>query len=266
MREIGKDHGVDRIPEDCVNYLALALRVRLQELIKPMIRAAKHREEAQFNHKPPLYEDGTPMWTVVVTRDIQKEIDAIEKAAKEEEMAYRRERKERADAAAAQAAAAQAAANGTPGENTNPDDPMDGTTQKKSKKKKDGPGVTARNLSEDVQKRLSNAVATQAAGIGKGKYAWMNSGAAAASTPPPKPKPTPTQTTGTAASTPTVGTPQIQSSWAKPYVSSTLKMEEKNEEEDNRRLIMLKDALFVVTRERGHGGGRGSATNRALIY
>ena len=136
---------------------------------------------------------------------------------------------------------------------------MDGTTPaKKSKKKKDGPGVTAKNMSEDVAKRMSNATATHAAGLGRGKYAWMNAGNI--STPPSKPKPGAGGIPASNASGPTTTVPQVNTStsWSKPYVS-VAKPAEPVVEEDTRRTITLRDALFVIERERGHGAGRGAA-------
>ena len=254
MREIGARHKVEKVPEDAVNYMALALRFRLRGLVKAMAAASQHRQDAQYDRKPSLYEDGTPMWSVIVTRDVRKQLEAIEKADREEVMKMRKERKERADAAAAVAAAANAPPAPTDGGTA--DDPMDGTTPaKKSKKKKDGPGVTAKNMSEDVAKRMSNATATHAAGLGRGKYAWMNAGSV--NTPPSKPKPA---AASAAVSGPTTTVPQLNTSttWSKPYVSST-KPAEPVVEEDTRRTITLRDALFVVERERGHGAGRGAA-------
>lgn len=97
-----------KVPEDSVNYVALALRARLQDLITSMIAASKHRTDTQFDRAPSTYEDGTPMWGLVIRSDVAKQLAALEKAEREEEMKVRRERKEREDAAAAQAAALQA--------------------------------------------------------------------------------------------------------------------------------------------------------------
>lgn len=256
MRDIGTQHKVSKVPEDAVNYVALALRTRLQDLVKAMIAASEHRTEAQYDREPSLYEDGTPMWSVVVRRDTRKQLEALEKVEREEEMKIRRERKERADAAATQAAAVAAAqASGSAvADGGGFDDLMDGSSGKKAKKKKDGPGVTARNMSEDVQKRLSNAVATQAAGLGRGKYAWMNAGNVSAAAAKPK-------TAGTPPGAPTTTAPQTQvGSWSKPYVPATVKSgASPAAEEDPRRTVTMRDALFVVEKERGHGGGRGAA-------
>ncbi|KAH8118850.1 transcription initiation factor TFIID component TAF4 family-domain-containing protein [Phellopilus nigrolimitatus] len=270
MREIGTRHKVARIPDDSVSYVALALRMRLQGLLKGMVGAAEHRASAQFDREPSLYDDGTPMWSVIVRRDVKKQLEVLERVDREEEMRVRRERRERADAAAA-AQAAQAAGESPSLEGTAPgatgDDSMDagGTSAKKPKKKKDGPGVTARNMSEDVQKRLSNAVATQAAGLGRGKYAWMNAGSAApaaktkAVTPAAPAAPTGGGTTGP--QTPSASQAANASSWAKPYVPASAAKTSSSPVpgDEEKTTVTMRDAMFVIERERGHGAGRGSA-------
>jgi len=224
MRGIGTQHKITKVPEDSVNYLALALRARLQDLIVAMIAAARHRTDAQYDQPPSMYEDGTPMWSIVIRSDLGKQLAALEKNEREEEMKIRRERKERADLAAAHAAnlAAQASGGGGP----MAVDEEEGGAPKK-KKKKEGPGVTARNMSEDVRKKMSNAVASQAAGLG-GKYAWMNAANTSAMTPKPKPvaaAPAPVVTAPPTTSTPATTTAPAAStstgtSWARPYISS----------------------------------------------
>ncbi|KAJ8519668.1 hypothetical protein ONZ45_g3388 [Pleurotus djamor] len=263
MRVFATPHKVTKIPEDSINYLALALRTRLQDLITAMIDASDHRTDTHFERPASLYEDGTPMWSLVVRNDVAKQLAALEKVEREEEMKTRRERKERADLAAAQAA--QLAAQAPGGSNAMAvDSPDDESGGQKKKKKKDGPGVTARNMSEDVRKKMSNAVASQAAGLG-GKYAWMT----AASSSPAKPKTaTPASTSTASASTSTSATTTVPAtgtsggSWARPYVStkkSTSNTTPTPTEEDTRTTVTLRDAMFVVEKERGHGGGRGAA-------
>jgi len=297
MRTVGTQHKITRIPDESVNYLALALRARLQDLVTAMIAASHHRTDTQFDRPASLYEDGSPMWSILVRSDVAKQLSALEKIEREEETKVRKERKERAEITAAHAAALQAQANGM-ANNQAMDlgggggmDDLEGGAKKK--RKKDGPGVTARNMSEDVRKKMSNAVATQAAGLG-GKYSWMT--AANASTPP-KAKPATTTTTattplavttGTAASTytSTTGVPTTpatttapavstsaataaaaaaaaSSSWARPYVptkkSSSAVPTQTFTEEDTRTSVTMRDAMFVVEKERGHGGGRGAA-------
>lgn len=242
MRTLASHQKITKLPDDTINYLALSLRARLQDLLTDMIAAAAHRTSTQFDRPASTYADGTPMWSIVVRSDVGKQLAALEKAERDEELRLRRERKERADLVAASLAAAPPAA-----------DEEDAPPKKK--KKKEGPGVTARNMSEDVRKKMSNAVASQAAGIG-GKYAWMNAAAAAAPAPA-KPK-REASVTAQGASTP------ASSSWARPYVPTKPAAQAqqpavKPEEEDTRRTVTLRDALFVIEKERGHGGGKGSA-------
>ncbi|TFK29047.1 hypothetical protein FA15DRAFT_664711 [Coprinopsis marcescibilis] len=283
MRAIGTQHKVTKVPEDSVNYLALAVRARLQDLVTAMIKASKYRKESQYDRPVSFYEtianggdgmdiDGikrehdtqTPMWSVIVRNNIAKQLLVLERVEREEEMKIRKERKERSEMAAAHNAVLQAQAAGANGSDAlaaaGGSEDADG--QPKKKKKKEGPGVTARNMSEDVRKKMSNAVATQAAGLGK--YAWMTAANANSATPSKK------------AGTPAAGSSGGASgggTWARPYVpkkttqpiagvtSTTSTTEsQKSETEDNGRVVVtLRDAMFVVEKERGHGGGRGSA-------
>ena len=265
MRTIASQHKVSKIPDDSINYLALALRNRLQDLVTAMIAASRHRTDTQFDRPASLYEDGSPMWSIVVRSDVAKQLGALEKVEREEEMRVRRERKERMDMAAAHAAALAAQANGVA--NPMAGEGYDDEGNAKKKRKKEGPGVTARNMSEDVRKKMSNAVATQAAGLG-GKYAWMN---ASNAPPPTKPKaaaPAATSSTpagGGVTTSATTTTPALGaggSSWARPYVPTkkpTTPQQGSGEEEDTRTPITMRDAMFVIEKERGHGGGRGAA-------
>ena len=277
MRTIGTAHKITRIPEESVNYLALSLRARLQDLITAMIEAANHRTDTTFDRPATLYEDGSPMWSIIVRSDIAKQLAVLEKVEREEEMRLRKERKERAEMTAAHAAALAAQAIGAPGGvgaagtgGGGDGDEAEGSVKKK--RKKEGPGVTARNMSEDVRKKMSNAVATQAAGLG-GKYSWMT--AANTSTPAPKPKPAAaTSASILGASGSTTGTPAASSTgnsnsaagstWARPYVSVKKPSpgatgKETPTEDDSRTMVTMRDAMFVIEKERGHGGGRGAA-------
>ena len=264
MRTIGTTHKVIKVPEDSVNYVALALRVRLQELVKAMIAAAEHRHDTQFDRPASLYEDGNPMWSIIVRTDVAKQLAVLERIEREEEMKVRRERKERSELAAAQSSNYSSQQSVGDGEMDDEE-----AMQPKKKKKKEGPGVTARNMSEDVRKKMSNAVASQAAGLSSGKYAWMNAAAGTSASTKAKAttstKESSTTNTSTTATTSTSTQPPA-SSWVRPYVSSTTKQNtsKDDKDEDSRRKITLRDALFVLEKERGHGGGRGSARNYAV--
>ena len=118
MRTTGTKYKVPNIPKDTVEYLALALRFRLQSLVTAMIAAAKHRTDTQFDRPASTYEDGTPMWSVTVRSDVAKQLEALQKAYREEHVRERRARKERQDAQAAQAAALAAGAPGASADGT----------------------------------------------------------------------------------------------------------------------------------------------------
>lgn len=264
MRAIGTQHKVRSVPEDAVNYLALALRARLQEIVTQMVAAARHRTDTQFDRNVSFYEDGvTPMWGIMIRSDVAKQLAALEKAEREDETRIRKERRERAEAAANLAQnAASAGAEGSP---DGMDDGEGGGGKKK--RKKEGPGVTARNMSEDVRKKMSNAVASQAAGLG-GKYSWMNAANANAATPSKgkaakvetsMPAAGPSTATGGAA-TPTTTTAPA-SGWSRPYLTTKKSFgpTTSSGEMDNRTPVTLRDAMFVIEKERGHGGGRGAA-------
>ncbi|KIJ57240.1 hypothetical protein M422DRAFT_238832 [Sphaerobolus stellatus SS14] len=242
MRTIAAGHGLQTetgtngVPEDSVSYLGLALRARLSKLVEGMVAAAAHREETDHTRTPGLYEDGSPMWSVAVRKDIGKQLTVLEKVEREEELQARRDRKAR-----------EAYTSGQPSL-PSLDDALQMEQEdepKKKKKKPDGPGVTAKNMSEDVRKKFSNATATAAAGLNTSKYAWMNAGTAASGPPVKKAAGTVTASTTTT------------STWAK--YQPPKKKDEPVVEEDSRRPITMKDAVFVVERERGHGGGRGAA-------
>ncbi|KAJ7665319.1 transcription initiation factor TFIID component TAF4 family-domain-containing protein [Mycena polygramma] len=245
------------VPEETATYVALALRTRLERLVEQMSVAARHRTDTQFDRSAPLYGEGLPMWSLVVRSDVAKQAAVLERIEREEETRIRKERKERAEMTAAHAAALAAQAAGGPGGSGMDYDDDEGG---KRKKKKDGPGVTARNMSEDVRKKMSNAVASQAAGISS-KYSWMNASnaAAAAAKPVKAASTTPTTTPATTAATTTTTT---GSGWARAYVpKKTAAAPEpvpEPVEEDTRIAITIRDAQFVVEKERGHGGGRGS--------
>lgn len=303
LTSIAQKHKLSRSApsEDVVQYLALALRFRLQELVVQMKGAAEHRTDAQFDRAASFYElltpsthtntssEGTPMWGIRVRSDVAKQLSALERVEREEELRIRRERKERAELAARAAAALAAQADAQNAAASQPSSPMDvdddfdsfaqgGSGGPKKKRKKDGPGVTAKNMSEDVRKKMSNAVASQAAGLG-GKYAWMtqaNANAASGGKKAAAKTATATSsstsganaTSSTANNSPTTTT---GSGWVRPYVSASKKAqiekekenegsaENEDEEEDKKLAITLRDALFVIEKERGHGGGRGSA-------
>lgn len=192
------------------------------------------------------------MWSISVQRDVAKQLAALERNEREEEMRIRRERKE---LAAVQVAAGNVPTGplGTPGA-------MDGDEEegpKKKKKKVDGPGVTAKNMSEEQRKKMSNAAASHAMGGAAKQYSWMTAGSSKAAAA----KPRANATSASSAPSPATGgglSATTPSAWTKPY-ANTAKTATPTRPEDSKRVVTLRDALFVVEKERGHGGGRGAA-------
>ncbi len=74
VRTIATHHKVSKVPDESVHYLAFALRARLEGLIQRMIEAAHHRTKSDVLDPPPKYEDGTPMWSKIVRRDVAKQL------------------------------------------------------------------------------------------------------------------------------------------------------------------------------------------------
>ncbi|KAH7097860.1 transcription initiation factor TFIID component TAF4 [Auriculariales sp. MPI-PUGE-AT-0066] len=286
VNNVARHHRLARGAQDeAVQYLALALKARLTGLLTAMLAAEQHRTGAGVSrpagiwdpHNEPEHAQGqseeatgaTPMWHHTVRRDVGLQLRALEKAEREEEQRTRKERKERLDAQAAALAAMQAPPPMTPMDGGMFDDD-DGPAKKKRKKE-----PSNRNMSEDVRKKMSNAVASQAAGISTKKYAWMTDGAGSG---PPKIKSKATNGADSAPSTP-AATPGASGTAASPaatngkakqfvpggkgkasaagatgYASATPALAHVPE-----RTLTLRDAMFVITRERGHGGGRGAA-------
>lgn len=265
--------GLTNLPEEALNYAMLAWKARLQMLWDKALAAAEHRATTQYSRAPSFWNppaEGsaagsstvppTPMWSTLVKRDVAKQLSAIERAEKEEESRVRRERR----TLAAQAEAEDAV-----------EDDMDVDGRKAKKMRALGPGVTARTMPEDVKKKMSDNTANRAAGLGTGKYAWMTAGAGAGAAPtPPKPKPvvpTPTPAPGTGAagttSTPTpapaaAATPAPKAGgWGRAYaaVSKNAAAAGAEAAKEDGITVTLRDALFVASRERGFGAGRGSA-------
>jgi len=92
-------------------------------------------------------------------------------------------------------------------------------------------------VSEEVGHKMANAAASRAAGI-TGKYAWLTTGAGHIA-----------------------GAPMPSREGMRPY--KTAKREPTPPplppDADRRTPITIRDAMFAIEKERGHGGGRGAA-------
>ena len=205
-----------------------------------------------------MYTDGkTPVFDRNLRKDVGMQLLAIEKVEKAEEMRIRKERKERVEQARQTGGgnvslgriftlvilltSFQAA-------NVDGDDDDDGPPKKK-KKRAEGPGVQAKNMSEETKKKLSNNVANAAAGFAD-KYKWMSSGGA---------RPTPRGGGGAGGGGGNSGGNAIGAGAWGGWSGSGRAKGRGGKGRDKERTVGMRDVLFVVERERGHGAGRGSA-------
>jgi hypothetical protein len=132
--------------------------------------------------------------------------------------------------------------------NADADEDDDGPPKKK-KKRADGPGVQAKNMSEETKKKLSNNVANAAAGFAD-RYKWMSSGGA---------RPTPRGGAGAGANSASGANAASGSTWGGWSGTGRAARGRGGKARDKERTVGMRDVLFVVERERGHGAGRGSA-------
>lgn len=269
-------------------------------------------------------KEKVPAWDTLVYSDTEKLLGVLERVDREEERRNRRERmlrdqREEEERALAEAIAESerlereanggsggSGAAGTPasGGPSTPrpagvgpggfDTPVDkdGKPKKKSKKKMSEVTV-ARNMSEDVKKRLTDQVAMRWSG-GK-SFSWLNPGAGAggfgspspagsslpkpkfapaSSLPPPSFAPTTSSglANGVSASDDPFGGSQpslMQSNLSRlsgvPPLHDVQREKQIQEDWERGRCIVEKeDLLFVLDRERGAGVGRGSGRNVLL--
>lgn len=252
---VASNHNVAKVPEESINYAALALKERLLSLIKVSLQARNHRVNSTANRPPGMYSDGsTPMWSHAVKRDVRRQLLAIEKVEREEEARIRRERHERLE----NPGGAIAGTSGTGGESS----AENGDVGKKRKRAKElGPGVKDKMMSEEVRKKFVDDVASRAVGGGNKKYAWMTAtplpGAMSASAPTPKPAVTPsTALNGTSTSYPR---PTPLTGASSGWMRAPQALRRGAEDEEGTRSLTLLDVEFAIDREKGHGGGRGAA-------
>ncbi|KAJ9476163.1 TBP-associated factor 4 [Pseudozyma hubeiensis] len=287
VHTLAQQHGLS-VDAAVLNYLSLAARTRLKNMLETMIASSRHRSWSSHQHPPPLYPSTSqPMYHEHIISDPVKQLAALEKAERGQEARRRRERLARDQESSALA----------PGYGGDDMDMDDGTGMSKAdgrkRPKKMGPGVAARNMSEDVRKRLADSTAMRNLGGGSSKYSWLSGGSSFPSTfsplgakkgkaeagaaedgstpsrlPKPKFAPQPSvlnwggsgtadNATGTAAASTTAST----GAWGDVAARQAAKEEE---ERQARLKVTLRDALFALEYERKAGVGYGSG--ETLLY
>ncbi|KAG6876346.1 hypothetical protein C0993_003869, partial [Termitomyces sp. T159_Od127] len=165
MRTISTKCKIAKIPNNATNYLTLALCMHLQDLVATMITASCYHTDIQFDCPATLYLNASLMWSIIICSNVAKQLAALKKVECEEETKIHHERKKRQDMATAHAAVLAAQANSGTALSMDGYNDLEGSLKKK--RKKEGSGVMARNMLEEIRKKISNAVAMQAAGLGR---------------------------------------------------------------------------------------------------
>ncbi|CBQ71474.1 conserved hypothetical protein [Sporisorium reilianum SRZ2] len=291
VHTLAQQHGLS-VDAAVLNYLSLAARTRLKNVLEAMIASSRHRSWSSHQHPPPLYPSTSqPMYHEHILSDPIKQLAALEKAERGDEARRRRERLARDEESSAF----------TAGYGNDADMDMDdgtGTPRPDGRKrpKKIGPGVAARNMSEDVRKRLADSTAMRNLGGGSSKYSWLSGGSTFPSTfsplgskkgkteagaaedgktpsrlPKPKFAPQPSVSnwsgagTGDSSSAGGVGSGATTAASAGAWGDVAARQAAKEEEERQARLkVTLRDALFALEYERRAGVGHGSG--EALLY
>lgn len=306
--------------------IGLAVQMRMRALIERMIEAKEYRSQAHHLRPPPMYEATSendtpaPMWDAVIYDDVEKILSTFDRVEREEERQARKDRLARDQAEQeererlermAQDGDGEASTSmmggdvmmagdssmGTPG--SMPGTPRgagstnaDGSKPPKEKKrKKETPMQTAKNMSEDVRKRLSDQTASRK--LGTKKFSWLSGGAGGSSSgldsplnkktlPRPKFPPLPPSNLSistsannlatTSALPPLPGATGLDAATDAngaanafgrltgiPAVPEASRAGPQSEDPAN-RLITIRDALFVMETERGKGAGQGSGT------
>ncbi|KAK9765165.1 hypothetical protein K7432_006721 [Basidiobolus ranarum] len=207
--KIAEPHRLSGIDPDFMVYLALAAQERLKSLVEQMIVASKHRVVSHHIPPPPLDANHHPMYKIVVNQDVKKQLLALERVEREGERHRKRMISDREKRLAQENTESEDKEDGKEGENKK--------SKKVRRKEGSGPGVTARNMSEDIRKKITNQTALLSAGGVRKSWMLMGAGgdggssAAASSktaTSSPAQSPRPQSPTIKTKPTPTV-TPEV---------------------------------------------------------
>ncbi|OXG09961.1 hypothetical protein C366_06892 [Cryptococcus neoformans Tu401-1] len=215
-----KSHGI-KFDEEATLYLTGAIESSLRSLINLTRAAQLHRTSSSHLHAPPMAKssskssderEGKPMWSLTLRDDPNAVIEALNRRNRDAEQEFRKMRMDRLardaelqKARERQAAQSQAAEAASPSPTTaavsptesssspsTPSKPLFGaaketpkgtpSTSSSSKKKSTTKKPSSRDVSAEVQHKMTNLTAMRSAGMGK-KYGWMMGNAPAVSSP-----------------------------------------------------------------------------------
>ncbi|KNZ57719.1 uncharacterized protein VP01_208g6 [Puccinia sorghi] len=172
-----------------LDVLTQAAEARMHSLIVDSIAAKDHRVASSHLRPPPLYPSSMPkgkqkereaeaMYDQVVYDEPERILSMLARVEGEEERKARLEREstegEGADAGPGGSQLQQSGLLGTGVEGGSPHEKA-APVKKEKKRKREGPGQLARNMSEDARARQSNQTAMRSVG-GRSKYSWLSGG------------------------------------------------------------------------------------------
>ncbi|KAF9291338.1 hypothetical protein BGZ68_004426, partial [Mortierella alpina] len=173
VERIASSHKLQSIEPDVLAYLAMAAQERLRGLAEQMIQASKHRGQSIATAAPPTYDGEHAMYKVAVNQDVKKQLLAIERVEREEETKRKEQIAERERRLASGEGLDE---NGEPRAGAGAAGAGGAGAKKGKKQKEGGPGVSARNMSVEAQKKVANQTALGFVGGTGRSYSWMMGG------------------------------------------------------------------------------------------
>ncbi|EIW69136.1 hypothetical protein TREMEDRAFT_31230, partial [Tremella mesenterica DSM 1558] len=184
--QAGKEHGMT-FDLDAMNFVAVAAESRIRAIIQSSIHAQQHRASTSHLHAPPLSSTGKPLWSHAIRSNPNAVMEALTRQNRDAEQTFRATRMDRlareTELARVRDRAEQSneeSGPSTPRADGTPTFGAGGTADKKRNTKK-----SARDVSAEVQIKMSNATALRQAG-GRKQYAWMTNAPAISSNLKPK--------------------------------------------------------------------------------
>ncbi|CAG8563288.1 9954_t:CDS:2 [Acaulospora morrowiae] len=85
VQSIALQHKISNAHPDALTYLALATQERIRELVETMITAKNHRIHSERINLPPVTDGKPPMYKEIVSLDVRSQLAAMEKVEREQE-------------------------------------------------------------------------------------------------------------------------------------------------------------------------------------
>ncbi|GAA97704.1 uncharacterized protein L969DRAFT_97481 [Mixia osmundae IAM 14324] len=285
VKRIAQKFDLRNLEPDTLPLIALAAQHRLRDLVTEMIVIRRHRVHSSHLRPPPLdpsRDDGpSPLWDEVIYSDHDKIFRTLDRLELEEERRARRERIDRDQRELEQLGklddlqrpsepGSPAASGPTPTLGNSPlstPGPGDG----KKRKRDNNPTATSKALPEAVQKLQTNRTAMRSLGGSSKKFSWLSGGSSPAMGSPtpasalgsklPKPKFPPAAGLSDLGGPPKLALANTLHKTTSRLADVPLGSEATGSDgRESLQVILMKDALFALEKERGTGAGKGTGS------